>query len=286
MKLSQCAAFVAVTDLGSFTAAAQALGVTQSAVSHAIAGLERELGARLLHRGRGGAELTGTGRRVLRHARGVLRHAGQMRDEVDIGAEGTIRIGTSQSFAVHVLPRLLTDLHTRFPELDVQLQEGTDTQVTHWLRRSEVDVGIVTLPKPDLPLVPLTQDDMHLVAPAGHPAVTSGPVTLRRLAREPLILPLGGVEPILCAALRVDGLEPRVVHRVRDVTALLALVTAGHGLTVLPELALPRPLNGLSATPFTPSLRRRLAIGTRTPGVRETPVVAAFITAARALVSA
>ena len=286
MKLSQCEAFVAIADTGSFTRAAQALRISQSAVSHAISGLEAELGVALMKRDRSGIEFTDVGRRVLDHARAVVQHAEQMRQEAESarhGIAGTIRIGTSQSFAARLLPRLITEFRSRFPGLQIALREGPDRQIAEWLHGHAVDVGIVTLPKKNLTTVPLLQDEMYAVVPRGHPLAGNDSVRVAQLADVPLVLPVGAVEPMLLAMFRTVGLEPVVAFRVNDLNALLAMVAEGHGVTVLPALALPPLSTQLRLLPFDPPVTRRIAIGIRT-GAQGSPAVEAFVSTAQALV--
>ncbi|WP_267244247.1 LysR family transcriptional regulator [Streptomyces sp. PR69] len=285
MKLSQCAAFVAIADTGSFTAAARVLDVSQSAVSHAISTLETELGVGLMKRDRSGVRLTDVGQRVLRHARGVIQHAESMRNvavEFHDDLRGTVRLGTSQSFACRLLPALLTELRHRFPALEIELRDGTDMQITEWVREYEVDVGIVVLPKPELTTIPLLHDRMYAVLPAAHPLLAGTAVSVRQLAQEEILLPVGAMEAMVTALFEAEGLSPRIVHRVHDLNALLAMVAAGHGLTLVPSLAMPVLSQELRALPLTPVVTRELgiAVGSR---VRDQRASKAFVATARAL---
>ncbi len=282
MKLSQFAALVTIADTGSFTAAARVLNVSQSAVSHAIAGLETELGVALMRRDRGGVEFTDAGLRILGHARVVVLHVEQMRQEADSlrqGQGGTLRIGTSESFAARLLPRLMTDFHAEYPQFTIALQEGSDSQIAHWLRSHVIDVGIVALPKKELTTVPLLQDEFCAVLPRGHRLMSGVSLSLRQLAEEPIIMPMGGVESVVGQLFRTAGLEPAVSHRVRDLNVLLAMVAEGHGVTVVPALALPPNTPELCVLPLSPVAMRHLAIGVRM-GARNSPPVEAFISLA------
>ncbi|MBO0652488.1 LysR family transcriptional regulator [Streptomyces triculaminicus] len=287
MKLSQCAAFAAIIDTGSFTAAARALDISQSAVSHAISSLEKELGVGLMKRDRTGIELTETGRRVLAHTRAVLMHSEQMRHAANSAPEdlrGRIRIGTSQSFACRLLPALMTALRTRHPQLEIELRDGPDMQIADWLRGYAIDVGIVTLPKKDLSTIPLLQDRMYAVLPAAHRLAQNAGAGLRvqQLSTEPLLLPVGGMEAMVRAMFRTVGLEPHIAYRVQDVNALLAMVAGGHGITVLPSLAMPVMPAGLRVVPLTPAVSRKLAIA-MSPRAKNSRAVAAFISVAQTL---
>jgi len=285
MKLSQCAAFVAIADTGSFTNAARALGISQSAVSHAIAGLETELGATLMVRDRSGVELTDAGRRALEPARATVAQSERVRQAVHgegTEPEGVVRIGTSQSFAARLLPALMSELHTRYPLLEIELREGSDAQIAQWLRGHGIDIGIVTLPKRGIATAPLLQDEMFTVLPLDHSLAAHTELGIGELGGEPFLMPVGGIEAMVRAAFRTAGLEPAIAHHVRDINALLAMVAAGLGTTVLPRLALPAALPDVRLVPLSPPVVRHLGIGTRL-GSQDSPVVAAFIDVARSL---
>jgi DNA-binding transcriptional LysR family regulator len=266
MKLSQCAALVTVADCGSFTKAARQLGISQSAISHAIAGLETELGCTLLIRDRSGTRISDAGRELLEHARTMLTNAEQMRrtaQAVRNGHHRPVRFATSQSFATRLLPAVMRRFHTRFPHQEIELREGTDQQIAEWLRRRAVDVGVVTLPKTDLTTVPLWQDEIVVVLPVGHPLAGEPAVLVRQLADEPLLMPIGGVEPVIRAVLRLAGADLTVSYRMRDLAALLALVAEGIGVTVLPGHALPAVLPGVVVRSLSPALPRQVALAVR-----------------------
>jgi DNA-binding transcriptional LysR family regulator len=285
MKLSQCSALVAITDSGSFTKAARVLGISQSAVSHAIAGLEAELGCALMQRDRAGVRLTDAGRNIVVHARVMVEHAEQIRHVAGTartGLCGMIRFATSQSFATRLLPTLMSQFRARFPHEKIELREGSDQQIAEWLRGHAVDIGVVTLPKADLTTVPLLRDEMYVLLATGHPLAAAPSVHIDQLAEELLLMPVGGVEPVLRAALRIVGLEPSVAYRMRDLNALLAMVAEGLGITVLPALALPLAPRGVKIVPLTPTVTRQVALGVHDMA-QGLPAVTAFIGIAREL---
>jgi DNA-binding transcriptional LysR family regulator len=279
VKLSQCAVLVALADTGSFTRAARELGISQSAVSHAVAALESELDCALVERDRAGVRLNDTGRDVLAHARGMLAHAERIQQAVlaaRTGTSGPIRLATSESFSARILPTLMSRFQERFPGHAIDLREGTDQQITSWLRRHAVDIGVVTLPKPDLTTVPLWRDDLVALVPAGHLLARANAVEIGRLADEPLIMPIGGVEPVVRAALRVAGAEPVVRHRMRDLNALIGMVAAGVGVTVLPEWAVPPASPGVRVVRLAPGVPRRVALAIQ-PASRDRAAVTALV---------
>ncbi|MFI9236583.1 LysR family transcriptional regulator [Streptomyces cinnamoneus] len=285
MKLSQLAAFVAIADTGSFTKAAEKLGVTQSAVSHAMASLEAELRVGIMTRDRGGVDLTRAGQRIIDHARSALRNVEQIRLDAQSTPRVTdhrIVIGTSQSFSLQLLPRLISEFRSRFQNLEIVLREGNDTSIADMVQERMVDVGIVTLPKTHLRTYPLLQDEMRVVLPERHRWAPSSSLTVRRLAEEEILLPADGVEPTLRELFQAAGSRLRVTHRIQDLQVLLSMVAAGIGVTVLPSLALPAVLPDLRTVPFEPAVRRQLGIAVRgTP--EQSSAVMAFVTTAQAL---
>ncbi|MFJ4875281.1 LysR family transcriptional regulator [Streptomyces sp. NPDC088745] len=287
MKISQCTALVAIADAGSFTLAAKALSVSQSAVSHAVSSLEKSLGVALMSRSRSGIEFTDVGERVLQHARTVVHGAEQIRQEARAVREhrsGTLRVGTSQSFAGRLLPRLLSEFRAAWPGIGIELREGTDQEIAEWLGGYAVDVGVVALPKERLNTVPLLQDEVYAVLPQDHPLAGRGELSVTDLADELFVMPVSGVETLLRAAFRTAGLTPRIGYRAHDVNSLLSMVAEGLGITVVPALALPSaPIHPhLRVLPFAPSLTRSVGIGVRT-GARHVPAVEAFVATARKL---
>ncbi|MER5629416.1 LysR family transcriptional regulator [Streptomyces nitrosporeus] len=287
MKISQCTAFVAIADTGSFTLAAKALSISQSAVSHAISSLEKSLGVSLMKRSRSGVEFTEIGQRVLEHARTVVHGAEQIRQEAEAlrsHRSGTLRIGTSQSFAASLLPRLLTEFCASWPDIGIELHEGTDQEIAEWLGGYTIDVGVVALPKENLSTVPLLQDEMYAVLPPEHALAGRRALGMEELADESFVMPVSGVETMLRTVFRVIGREPRIAYRAHDVNSLLSMVAEGLGITVVPALALPSvlPHPQLRVIPFAPSLTRRLGIGVRT-AARCTPAAEAFVATARSL---
>lgn len=230
---------VAVGDTGGFTAAASRLGLTQSAVSHAVRGAERKLGAVLFTRGHKGATPTPAGERALSHARRILRLYTVMDTEVRGGGPasptGPLRVAAFRSAALHLLPGALERLTRRHPGVRPEIRvvrdigRGTAGEVAD----GRADLAIATLggstPLPGgLVTGELVQEDYALVHPGGHP--------------DPRSLPLVDWAencPSYAAAwwTAQDWLPPATVTAEDDGT-VLALVAQGRGMAVMPELSL------------------------------------------------
>ncbi|GAA2327068.1 LysR family transcriptional regulator [Streptomyces cuspidosporus] len=227
---------VAIAGEGSFTAAAQRLGLTQSAVSHAVRTVERKIGAVLFQRGRSGAQPTEAGATTVRHARRILRLMDTMRQEAGIaaagGTTGTIRVASFRSAAFHLLPGVLSRFGQRCPRVtvDVSVVPETDAGVPGKVRDGLADVGVTALfpPVDDLVTRQLFEDSYVLAYPTGHPDPRSLP-TIHWKART------SAETEAWCA--RQDWLSANDI-RVEDDDVAMSMVRHGLGAAVVPRLTL------------------------------------------------
>jgi DNA-binding transcriptional LysR family regulator len=170
MKLSQLRALVAVAEYGNFSEAAVHLELSQSAVSHAIASLEEELGVILLSRGRHGAHLTSVGKRVTAHAEGVIQLLESIVKEANLekGLQGgTVRLGCVRSVATHVLPAMIVQFNNGFPKIAVKITEYNDhLDVEQALRQGYVDIGFTHLSDTDeFEIIEILRDEFVALLP-------------------------------------------------------------------------------------------------------------------------
>ncbi len=283
ITLPQLRVLVAVVEAGSFTAAAERLGISQSGVSQAVAALEGALGVPLLRRDRGGVAVTEAGERVLGHARSVLGGVERIRQEAAaaVGLEtGKLRIGSFPSFAARLLPPILRAFQHRHPGIELVLLEGTDAEVRSWLSSRIIDIAAVTLPAAGVEVVATSRDEVLAVVPEKHPLAQWGSVSMERLAEEPFIMPTMGAESVVLPLFRAAGQTPRTCFEVRDLATLLVMVQEGLGVTIFPALALPQRLTGVRAVRLDPPVWRELALAVN-PGDARSPAVEAFLREAR-----
>ncbi|MEU2424284.1 LysR family transcriptional regulator [Streptomyces sp. NPDC007851] len=247
---------VAVTDAGGFSAAAGILGLTQSAVSHSVRGSERKIGALLFERGRSGARPTPAGERAVAHARRVLRLLDVLGAEAraaarsDAGAEaGPLRIAAFRSAALHLLPPVLRRLRARHPGIDPRVRivrevgRGTAGEVAD----GKADLAIATLGGTE-PLPPglvanaLFDEPYALVHAAGHTA----PGTL------PLVDWAENCGSYTRAWWAAQDWIPKATVEAEDDGAVLSLVGAGHGMAIMPALALTGAPDSVEITDLGP----------------------------------
>ncbi|MET3292348.1 UNVERIFIED_CONTAM: DNA-binding transcriptional LysR family regulator [Brevibacillus sp. OAP136] len=242
MSLTKFEVFSTIVELGSLTKAAETLGLTQSAVSHAIASLESEWGFSLLVRGRSGISLTANGERVLRHVREILRWREQLAQEIATinGLEsGTVRIGTFSSVSVQWLPEIMKQFQLNHPAIEIKLLEGDYEDIDHWISSGAVDFGFVSLPVAKaFDILPLRKDRMLCMVPAGHPLEQQTQVQIEQLAHEWFIMPTESCDNDVRRIFQKHKIVPRIRFELADDQAIISMVQNGLGVSILPEMVL------------------------------------------------
>ncbi|NEE00801.1 LysR family transcriptional regulator [Phytoactinopolyspora halotolerans] len=236
----------AVVGTGSFTAAADMLGYTQSAISRQVAAAEAAAGTPLFVRGPRGVEPTPAGAAVARRAASALSEIDAVaRDLAELTDQlaGRVVLGAFPTAMWTLAPRTVADLRRRHPALAVELREGSTPVLLRQLRSGRVDVAVIAL-GPDLPAYELDglrtsrlpQSDLLVALPRDHRLADRGQVPVTELAGEDWVAGTGlrgdpqfGPWPTLP--------NPRIAHTAREWPARLGLVTAGLGITVVPSIA-------------------------------------------------
>ena len=288
MTFTQLEIFVTVAELRGFTLAALRLGISQSAVSHAIRALESELGVQLVERQQSAVEVTELGRRLLVRAREILGLADAMRQDAAVARglnQGLIRIGSfGPTSSLKLLPAILRAYRARYPGIEVRIDEGPDAAVIQWVAERRIDVGFAVLPDERFDTVPLVEDQLVALLQHDHPLAARRSLTLQELVDQPFIMPEQGcsalVEPLFAQA----GLAPQVRYRMSQMITVLGLVDAGDGITVMPELALPDAMAEthprIAVRSLRPMVKRRVGLVLRNLA-QASPAVQAFVEIAR-----
>jgi len=245
-------------ELGSFTKAAEALGYTQSSVSQMIASLEEELSVKLLNRSRNGITLTIEGAELYPYMeRTIYQYRAVQEKALEInGLEtGVIRMGTLGSISTHWMPELLKAFQAMYPHVEFVIHQGDYASIQEWIRTGAVDFGFVT-PRAvrDMETLFLKQGAMLAVLPENHPLAEMPVVPLEALAREPFILLEEGnyYEPL--EAFRSIGITPNIRYTIHDDYAIMTMVEAGLGISILSELILHRTHYRLALRPTEPAI--------------------------------
>jgi DNA-binding transcriptional LysR family regulator len=234
---------------GSFSAAAEALHLSQSAVSQQIAVLEREVGMPLLERTSEGPKLTPAGEALMDHGDAVIARLEEAERELAqiAGLEGgRLRLASFPTASATLMTRALSLFRQRFPNIELEFQEDEPEDSFPSLKRGEFDLAVVF----DYPMFPLEfgrdveseliyEEPMRVALPPGHPLAAAKSVRIEDLADEEWLC---GALPSSCRMQvlqlgRDAGYEPKISFQSEDYEVIKGFVAAGLGVTVLPELA-------------------------------------------------
>lgn len=253
-----------IIEAGSFTKAAKALGYTQSSISQMIASLENELDIKLLTRSRTGVRLTIEGAELYPFIERSINQYRAMQEkakEIKGLETGIIRVGTISSITCHWMPGLIKGFQKIYPHVQFLFHQGDYTTIPEWIRTGAVDFGFITPHAvTDLNTIPIKDGEMLAVLPAAHPFARSKSIPLEELTKEPFILLEEGEFSEPLNAFHDAGLEPDIKYTIHDDYAIMTMVEAELGVSILAELMLRRTNFNIACVPVEPPISRSLAI--------------------------
>jgi DNA-binding transcriptional LysR family regulator len=280
-------AFVEVARTGSISRAAEALFVTQPALSARLQALERSLGADLLVRGRHGSRLSEAGKALLPHAERALvaLRAGRTAvEEVRSGSAGRLTIGAAPAVSTYVLPAMLHRFQARHPAVRLVVRSGHSEEILQMVLRDEVEIGLMRpIQHPDVTSTLLYEDELTLVVHRGHRFAAAGHVRMAELASEHLILfdRTSSYHELTSAIVRQAGISPRGRLEVDNIDAAKRMVEQRLGIALLPRTSVQADIGSgrlvpVAVTDMAP-VTRQIVIARRRDAGEVTPVLAAFL---------
>ncbi len=270
-----------VAQAGSFSAAADQLYLSQSAVSQQIATLEREVGMKLFDRTREGPKLTDAGRVLFSHAEAAIARLDEAERELTAiaGLEGgELRLASFPSASATLLTEAVSVFHRRHPKVRLSVADAEPEESLPRLRSGELDLALsfdyASVPgveERDLDRTLVLTESMHIALPTDHELAERSVVPLIELADHEWLC---GSRPSSCGevvfrACRDAGFEPRIGFESDDYHVMQGFISAGLGVTLLPDLALPTLRSDLVVRPTDPPApERRVWASTRAAGAR------------------
>ncbi len=256
MELRQLQYFVAVVRHGGFTAAADALWLTQSALSQQVRRLEAEVGVALLRRGSRGVVPTAAGEALLPRAEAILAQAAAARAELDEHAgatRGRVRVAATPGDAV-ALPAALAAFHRAHPAIQLALRHASAAEVADLAARGAVDVGVAALPgapPAGVAIAATVVEPLRVLLPAGDPLAGGAPLHLPQLRDRAFILgePGSALRATVVGACQAAGFSPVPLLEVAEPAAVRHLAASGLGVSLVPAswAALDGPAVGVAA---------------------------------------
>lgn len=272
LNLGYLATFRLVAQRGSFSAAADVLGISQPAVSLQVRQLEQFLQTRLIERTGRGVKATAAGMALLSHGERIeqaVNEAVQSVNDCSQNVSGTISLGTGATACIHLLPPLLQQLRERYPMLVVGVTTGNTQDITRAVEENRLDMGLVTLPASgrglDITAV-LREEFVFISADAQAELSPEGLQNLPLIAFEAG----SGTRALIDGWFQQAGLQVTPVMQLGSIEAIKRMVAAGLGYSIIPRMAVTRRYDseGLHVRSLSPLLYRQLGVVLRQDKIR------------------
>jgi DNA-binding transcriptional LysR family regulator len=287
--------FQEVVTHGSFSAAADALSYSQSAVSQSIATLEGELGVALIERNRGGVRPTAAGASLAGHVGGILAQMEAAEAEIEAisaGHGGRLRTASFPTAGATLMPQAIANFRASHPGVEVTLAEGEPEEIAPRLRAGEFDLvllyefeGVGERLGAGMRRFELLDDPLHLALRSDHPLAERRELRLEDLREESLIQ-TSATSPCARHVVRcchAAGFEPRVSFESDDYQTVQGLVAAGVGVALIPQLALSTVRSDVQVRALHPGSPVRKVLAATARGAAVTPALTTMLDILREL---
>ncbi|MEK4424874.1 LysR family transcriptional regulator [Solibacillus sp. FSL K6-1523] len=256
-----------VGEVHSFTKAAELLGLTQSAVSHAISSMEKDFGFNLIHRNRTGVTLTEDGMTMLIAMRKVLSAEEHLRQEAAhiLGVDkGTVRVGVFSTISTHWMPNIIRLMEQRYPGIQIELREGDYYEIEQWLLNGEVDCGFLNrTSSKQFDFIALKRDPLLCIVSSKSPLYDKGEVDLNEIGDTPFIMPSYKGTNDVIANFEKYNVRPNVRFHLIDEKGILSMVEHHLGISILPQLAMAGLMNNVRTLPLKQESFRTIGLSTK-----------------------
>jgi len=276
-----------VADRGSFSAAAESLSYTQSAVSQQIAALEREAGTQLVTRGSRGIKLTESGEALVRHADAILTRLADAEAELEAIAGlrgGRLRMAAFPTVGATLMPLAIATFRERHPEVELTVRQLEPEDSLPLLKCGDIDIALTIEPSEldeseGLDSTFLLDDPMFAVIPLDHPLARKSRVRLKDLANDAWI---GTTDACSCGALVRNqcirmGFEPSITFESDDYAQIQGLIAAGVGVALIPTLALTTVRDDIVIRDLGSDAPVRQIAAATLPGAQRSPAARAML---------
>src|ERR1044071_50255 len=266
MELYQLQYFIEVARNRNFTRAAKRLDLATPALSLQIQKLENELGTRLFNRGQKETLMTPAGETLFEKAQALLTMADSVKQSVAEVSElraGRLAMAFISSVGAHWLPGILRDFRNSFPCLNLMTHEETSLGVAALVEDATAELGFLELPTNNIlfEVKEIWNEPFYAVLPADHPLANKKNIALQQLDKDPFIVKRGEGQQQTIEACRSAGFEPRIACECAEQETKIALVQAGLGVLLLPQLDASALREGVVAVPIRePKLLREVGL--------------------------
>lgn len=243
MTLLTYQVFKTVSEAGSFHKAAEILGLTPSAISHAISSMENELGFSLLVRSKTGVTLTNYGEHLLPYINGVLNSDESLKQavaEFNGLKQGKVKLGCFSSVCTNWVPQIIKSFRKEYPAIRIEIFQGTYDDVTYWIKNGIVDFGFLsTSSAGELSIEPIYRDPLLCIVPKDFVKENEkNYMTIKEMSKLQFVVQRESTDADIQNYLRQNKLEVQSGYHVVDDLSMIAMVANGFGICIMPELVM------------------------------------------------
>ena len=235
--------FKTIAEVGSFHKTADLLGLTPSAISHAISAMEGELGFSVLTRNKSGVTLTNYGEHLLPYVNAVLNSDESLQQaiaEFNGLKQGKVKIGVFSSVCTNWLPDILHSFEEQYPAIQLEVFQGTYDEVAYWIKNGVVDLGFLSVSSAkDIPIEPLYKDPLLCVMPKGTRRQSkSAYMEIEEMRNHQFVTQREGTDADIQNFLKENSLRIQSNYHVVDDLSTIAMVAHGFGICLMPQLVM------------------------------------------------
>lgn len=280
MTLLSYEIFYTVVQEKSFQKAAKLLNMTPSAISHAISSMEKELGFSLFIRNKNGTVLTSNGEAIYPHILDVLNSNEYLLQSVAQlkGLQsGTIKVGCFNSVCTAWMPDIMTAFRKEFPEITVKIFQGTYADVEEWLKNGTIDVGFLSEScTKDFFYTPIYKDRLLCLTPKNFKVANPDYISVTELENQAFVFQREACDTDVQAFLDKYHISIKTNHHVIDDQSTVALIEAGMGIGIMPEILVKKMSSDINSYALHPAEYRTICLATTHPHIMS-PAVNRFI---------
>ncbi|MCH5251912.1 MAG: LysR family transcriptional regulator [Lachnospiraceae bacterium] len=259
-----------VAELGSFRKAADLLGLTPSAISHAISSLEAELGFSVLNRSKNGVTLTNYGEQLLPYVNAVLNSDESLQQaiaEFNGLKQGQVKVGCFSSVCTNWLPDIMHSFQEEYPGISIEIFQGTYDDVVYWIKNGVVDLGFLSVSSAeDIPIEPLYKDPLLCVVPKGmRKEKNDEPMGIEEMRNCQFVTQRESTDADIQNFLKKNDLNVQSSYHVVDDLSTIAMVANGFGICLMPEMVMNDIPYEVDCYPVKPDAYRIIGIATLNP---------------------
>lgn len=243
MTLLTYQVFKTVADIGSFHKAADILGLTPSAISHAISSMESELGFSVLTRSKSGITLTNYGENLLPYINAVLNSDESLHQtiaQMNGLKTGKVKMGVFSSVCTNWLPDIMRTFQQQYEGITIEVFQGTYDEVAYWIKNGVVDLGFLSVSSArDIPIEPLYRDPLLCVLPKGMKATGAEEyMDIEQMRNHQFVTQRECTDADIQKFLKENHLSIQSNYHVVDDLSTIRLVEKGFGICLMPELVM------------------------------------------------